>query len=1033
MADVDVVSVRVKPNLKTFRTELRAELRSIDTDLKVNVGLGLDKGSVRRIQTEIDGVAARTPSATIKVDANPAQFRAAMDELVAGTRLKNVRIDADVLAAQEKLDRLTKDRFVLIDSDLQIAQAEAELNALTSKKRRINVDAQASFSAFEAKLVELTRPRTVDVQVDVQTDKVAELRNVLGKVQTVVGHVRTGFDALRRSGQSMVDTSAQVLTATLALGIAFSKLTIATAAVSQLVLAVGTLAGGLGQIAPIAIALPGLFAGFGLALATVKLGADGIKKAFEGMKPAVDRLQGAVDATFRKALAPSIVQARALLPELTAGFKGVAVSVSSFAASLVQSIKAQGGVSTINSLLSATAKITRDLGLAFGPVVVALLNIADIGLSALQPLTDGIGDGARRFAEFTKSAEGAAKIKGMFVDAQGALRGLGNVLSDVGSIASGVFKAMNVANGTTLGGIKELTGGIRDFVQSAQGQDALITFFASLRTVVIAVSPIIATLASIIGTTLAPVIADIATAIGPSLNGIFQALGSALQAAAPGIEALATGFAGFLDSLRPALPLLGEVASTLGSTLADALTTIAPSFVQLIQDIAPSLPGLASAIGKVAGAGIKLLDAFAPILGPLGEVAGLLADALVPVFDQLKPIIGPVATALGSALADAIGKLAPILPPLVTAFVTFTSTLADALLPILPGLLSILPPIAAAFILMTPAVLALAVPFILTTGAAVALAQVLSGDLSGAIETTKSTFKQSADIMTTVSQTNWGQMAQDVLDGASAMKANVDAGMPPVTSSMRDQMGILDTAVADGVTPWEPVVRGSLNDIFVTVTNGMSPLPGIIDESMGQAQQGLSDGFGGMVETTRSGAGDILSEMNTVPPRINNTFSSVIPSMSSAGRSIMGGLVSGINAGAPNLFNTVISIASRVTNTFSSVLKINSPSRVIRDKIGVAIPEGLAAGIEKGAPQALASASSLANSVVDAASAANAGLSPTFQSTLAVTADTTSPIQVAADNAFDRVTAALQGWAVVLDPRGVATLQRSGAVLNGVR
>ena len=50
-------------------------------------------------------------------------------------------------------------------------------------------------------------------------------------------------------------------------------------------------------------------------------------------------------------------------------------------------------------------------------------------------------------------------------------------------------------------------------------------------------------------------------------------------------------------------------------------------------------------------------------------------------------------------------------------------------------------------------------------------------------------------------------------------------------------------------------------------------------------------------------------------------------------------------AGAGAVMATAAGIANSVAAVMRSALKINSPSRVIRDKVGKSIPEGLAKGI----------------------------------------------------------------------------------------
>ena len=85
----------------------------------------------------------------------------------------------------------------------------------------------------------------------------------------------------------------------------------------------------------------------------------------------------------------------------------------------------------------------------------------------------------------------------------------------------------------------------------------------------------------------------------------------------------------------------------------------------------------------------------------------------------------------------------------------------------------------------------------------------------------------------------------------------------------------------------------------------------------------------------------------------------------SAGTSIGEGLGAGISAMAGYVANAAASIASVAVASARSVLRINSPSKVFRDQIGRAIPEGMAVGIDKYSYYVNDSMTDLANKTVE--------------------------------------------------------------------
>ena len=93
-----------------------------------------------------------------------------------------------------------------------------------------------------------------------------------------------------------------------------------------------------------------------------------------------------------------------------------------------------------------------------------------------------------------------------------------------------------------------------------------------------------------------------------------------------------------------------------------------------------------------------------------------------------------------------------------------------------------------------------------------------------------------------------------------------------------------------------------------------------------------------------------------------------------AGLSIGEGLSAGIYAMAGSVASAAASIASVAVGAARSVLRINSPSKVFRDQIGRAIPEGMAVGISKFGYYVNDSMSNLAYKTIDAGRKLTSGL-----------------------------------------------------------
>lgn len=89
-------------------------------------------------------------------------------------------------------------------------------------------------------------------------------------------------------------------------------------------------------------------------------------------------------------------------------------------------------------------------------------------------------------------------------------------------------------------------------------------------------------------------------------------------------------------------------------------------------------------------------------------------------------------------------------------------------------------------------------------------------------------------------------------------------------------------------------------------------------------------------------------------------------SFSSVGYNMAVGVAAGITSGSSLAINAAVSMAARTLSETRKALKINSPSKVFRDKVGISIGEGMAAGIEMSQKNAIDASVNMARSVLEA-------------------------------------------------------------------
>lgn len=103
-----------------------------------------------------------------------------------------------------------------------------------------------------------------------------------------------------------------------------------------------------------------------------------------------------------------------------------------------------------------------------------------------------------------------------------------------------------------------------------------------------------------------------------------------------------------------------------------------------------------------------------------------------------------------------------------------------------------------------------------------------------------------------------------------------------------------------------------------------------------------------------SGAGDVSAAIVTALSAIGSTGDSTASSEGrGVGSNLMKGVSSGIDAALPGAMSKARTAARKVVDEFKRYSKIQSPSKVMRDEVGMMLMEGMSVGIEQGLPNVL--------------------------------------------------------------------------------
>lgn len=203
-----------------------------------------------------------------------------------------------------------------------------------------------------------------------------------------------------------------------------------------------------------------------------------------------------------------------------------------------------------------------------------------------------------------------------------------------------------------------------------------------------------------------------------------------------------------------------------------------------------------------------------------------------------------------------------------------------------------------------------------------------------------------------------GISQQTAVSAASNLNAGVLAQLSDISTNGYQFGSQFGSGIGSGIDFSRGVATSASGTLKTMINSSVS--------SLGQDGQQAGSQFGSGV------AGGVSSHNNAVFSASSSLKSSANDGMSggydggfNAGTAIGEGMASGIASMAHAVIGAASSIALSAVSSARSTLAINSPSKVFRDKIGRAIPEGMAVGIEKYGYYVNDSMTDLANKTIE--------------------------------------------------------------------
>jgi phage-related protein len=291
------------------------------------------------------------------------------------------------------------------------------------------------------------------------------------------------------------------------------------------------------------------------------------------------------------------------LPVLETGLSGVASEFNRAARGTAAFLGESRQVETVAGIFGQVRTSVGGVSDAVQPLVSILLDLVAVGSEFLPGLAGGFADAAQRAAEFIHEARQTGELHQWIAEGLETLRQLGQLLANIGGIAGAVFDGLGLGGAGLLDTLVRLTGQVRAFLESVEGQRALAAF-----------GEVLATVSDVVG----------------------EVFLTALQQLAPVVAALGPGFAELtrqVGDLVAALTLVGPL-----------LTELATFLSQNVYWLGPLIIGLYSGVKafEAITAAVKLFTA-ASNLNPWVAIISAtiaLATLIITNWDQITAALG---------------------------------------------------------------------------------------------------------------------------------------------------------------------------------------------------------------------------------------------------------------------------------------------------------------------------------------------------------------------------------------------------------
>ena len=990
MADVVIgrLSLKVYPDTSEFRKRAQAEADAIEKKLKpIKLKVELDSDdAVReaerthdRVEREMDTVQIETDLDTEPAEAEAKTFaqklKRTMKDVAVNLNLNSGQALAEMAATMKALQATAQDIHVQMKIDAE--NLTNTLDELASKMRPPTVAVKTKPDLKSIAKTKATIWAAFMDKLDIKID-VKPARAALDTLARSTG-MRALYDMHRKKFKAFANLDKMALQVG-QLGLAFQSLGGVLTATAGNLLSWGR---DLGSIVGIALPLPGILTGIGLAAWNMKVAFADAGKYLPKFAGQWDALQKSMSKNFwAQAQKPMQMMIAKLFPKFERGMKSVSTQLGKFTGELAKGFttslggRLDGMMGNLATSIQIAARGAKDLANGLSILV-------DFGMKQLPALADAFVDLTTDFNTFMMTSENNGNLQKWTSEAVTNLKALGSVVWDTGRILAGLGSAAAAAGASTLQTLADTMNRAANVVSSGPFQAALTSFLADVYKFSDAVGAAVGRAVSQIATELGPMFGKSLAALGPTLAASIDSLFRGLTAPAS-VANFASFFEGLrqgLANLQPAFDVLGQKVSSVFSILGTAfknLSLIVGSFVQELaviigyvqkpledlmnalgpsmkanlDAIRPAIDGIGQAFATVLGALKPVADSLgslklvlAPFAEIIGNVAKTVANFLKPVFEQWAGIMPELAESVGQLMSK-FSFLSQFLPSLGTLFGSVFSIISTIVLSTLKTLIDGINNVIDGIINVFSGL----ITFVkgVFTGNLSMVGEGIKQVLFGILQTIAGAFQIWSSV------TMIGILRGGLIKVLSLWKT----GWTAVQTSARTAWAAIVNIAKNGGTMMTNGIKTAIETIKRVWNAGWEGIKTAAKAFWDHMITGFKRMGTGIADAMRTVVETVTTKVGEIPGIIKGKVGEMI----SAGGALIEGLKQGILDKAEEALGAVRELASKAADAVKGIWQINSPSKLFR-RIAAGIPEGVAQGISRNASMAVAAAEAMAKAV----------------------------------------------------------------------